>query len=172
VLADLRFSGDYAAARLAGKGSDANRLAVAWDRDGALWGRPVVGMMTTDLESVIDFLTRERGLEAGVVSVTAKDDAPLALAALLAACRDSRITALDVDFTGRSYANSASQRSSAQDLPLVCNILQYGDIPEWATLLGDRRVTLRHLPQPESSRHRLEDVFAKFGAATNLQLAE
>ena len=136
VLADLRFSGDYAAARLAGQGGDANSLAVAWDRNGALWGRPVAGLMTTDLQSVIDYLARERDMNAIAVQVTAKDDAPLALAALLAACLDPRITALDADFVGRSFATSAPQRSSCQDLPLICNILQYGDIPQWAATPG------------------------------------
>lgn len=171
VLADLRFSGDYAAERLVKEGRDANRLAIAWDRNGALWGRPVAGLMTTDLESVIDYLVRERGVDASMVRVTAKDDAPLALAALWAACLDPRITALDADFAGRSFTSSAPQRNSSKDLPLVCNILQYGDIPQWAAVLADRRITLRRVPQSDNARSWLEEVFAKFGTE-NLQLTE
>jgi hypothetical protein len=172
VLADLRFSGDYAAARLAGQGGDANSLAIAWDRNGALWGRPVAGLMTTDLQSVIDYLVRERDMNATAVQVTAKDDAPLALAALLAACLDPRITALDADFMGRSFAASAPQRNSCQDLPLICNILQYGDILQWAALLADRRVTLRHVPQSDDARRWLKDISTKLGTAQNLQLLD
>ena len=172
VLADLRFSGDYAAGQLAGKGGDANGMAVAWDRNGALWGRPVASLMATDLRSVIDYLAHERGVDASAVQVTAKEDAPLALAALLAACLDPRITALDADFAGRSFTSSAPQRNSCQDLPLVCNILQYGDIPQWAALLADRRVTLRHVPLPDAARRWLEDVFGKVGAGKNLQLVD
>jgi hypothetical protein len=172
VLADLRFSGDYAAERLAGQGGDANGLAVAWDRNGALWGRPVAGLMTTDLRSVIDYLASQRGVKASAVSVTARDDAPLALAALLAACLDRRITAMDADFVGRSFSNSAPQRNSFQDLPLVCNVLRYGDIPQWAALLADRRVTLRHVPLPDAARRWLEDISAKVGTGHNLQIVD
>jgi hypothetical protein len=172
VLADLRFSGDYAAGRLAGQGGDANSLAVAWDRNGALWGRPVAGLMATDLQSVIDYLARERGMNAIPVQATAKDDAPLALAALLAACLDPRITVIDADFVGRSFTSSAPQRNSCKDLPLICNILQYGDIPQWAALLADRRVTLRHVPASDAARRWLEDVYVNFGAGNHLHFED
>ena len=77
ILADLRFTGDYAPERLAGKGGNANRLMLAWDRNGALWGRPVASLMTTDLRSIIDFLADERGMKASSIKVIAKDSAPL-----------------------------------------------------------------------------------------------
>jgi hypothetical protein len=128
--------------------------------------------MATDLQSVIDYLVGQRGMKAIAVQVTAKDDAPLALAALLTACLDPRIAALDVDFLGRSISTSAPQRSSCQDLPLICNILQYGDIPQWAALLATRRVTLRHVPQFDATRRWLKDISTKLGTAQNLQLIE
>jgi dienelactone hydrolase len=172
VLADLRFSGDYSAKRLAEKRGDPNSLAVAWDRNGALWGRPVAGLMVTDLECVIDYLAKDRGVNAGAVQVTARDDAPLALASLLAACHDARITVIDVDFVGRSYGKSAPQRNSPEALPLVCNILQYGDILQWAALLADRQVTLHRVPQDDAARHWLEDAFQKGGKRENLKIVE
>ena len=111
-------------------------------------------------------------MNASAVQVTAKDDAPLALAALLAACLDPRITGIDADFVGRSFTTSAPQRNSCKDLPLVCNILEYGDIPQWAALLADRRVTLRHVPQSAATRRWLENVFAKLGTQQNLRLVD
>jgi hypothetical protein len=172
VLADLRFSGVYAAERIAGQGGDANSVAIAWDRNGALWGRPIAGLMATDLQSVIDYLAHERSVQASAVHVTAKEDACLALAALLAACLDPRITVLDVDFAGRSFATSPPQRNSFRDLPLICNILQYGDIPQWAAILADRRVTLQHVTQSDDTRRWLKEVFEKCGAGENLKLVD
>jgi hypothetical protein len=128
--------------------------------------------MVTDLECVIDYLAKDRGVNAGAVQVTARDDAPLALASLLAACHDARITVIDVDFVGRSYGKSAPQRNSPEALPLVCNILQYGDILQWAALLADRQVTLHRVPQDDAARHWLEDAFQKGGKRENLKIVE
>jgi hypothetical protein len=128
--------------------------------------------MTDDLRGVIDYLAHQRGVDARSVQITATGDAPLALVAIFAACLDPRITVLDADFAGRSFAASAAQRNSCNDLPLVCNILQYGDIPQWAALLADRRVTLRHLPLSNSPRRWLEDISARVGTKHDLQFVE
>jgi hypothetical protein len=172
VLADLRFSGDYAAAKLAGKSGNAAGLAVAWDRNGALWGRPVAGLMVTDLESVIDYLTKDRGLPNESIAVTAKNDAPLALAALFAACLDSRIKSIDVDFAGRTFTAAPRVRRSPEDLPLVCNILEYGDIPQWVAVLADRGVTLRGVPLPDDLRDWLKSALNVAGSPEGLRTVD
>jgi uncharacterized protein len=192
VVPDLRFSGDYGIASLAaharpgqmqfrqawpnGFASDANQrqrpLADAWDRNGILWGRPIPGMMTTDLRAVVEFLERERGIENPVIRVTAPDSAPLALAALLTACLDPRIEEIDVDFRGRSLEKAGLWSNDRAGLPNISGILRYGDIPQWAAVLADRRVTLRHLPQSDATRRWLESVFAEQGNATNLHFSQ
>jgi hypothetical protein len=172
ILADLRFSGDYAAAKLAGKGGNAAGLAIAWDRNGALWGRPVAGLMVTDLESVIDYLAKDRGLPSDSIAVTAKNDAPLALSALFAACLDPRIKSLDVDFAGRTFTAAPRVRRSPEDLPLVCNILEYGDIPQWASVVADRRVTLRGVPSSNAELDWLKSVFQSMEGQGNLRLIQ
>ena len=192
VLPDLRFSGDYSVERLAEHirpeqlqfrqasphGFIANlnqrqrHLADAWDRNGILWGRPIPGMMVADLRGILDFLERERGVKEPSVAVTARDSAALALAALLAACLDRRIGAVDADFQGRSFEKAGLWSNDRAGLPNISGILRYGDIPQWAALLADRRVTLRHVPLSDAARRRLEDVFAKFGNEKDLQLVE
>jgi hypothetical protein len=190
VLPDLRFSGDYAVERLADNDHPENmrfrqasgmsfaadinvrqhQIAAAWDRNGILWGRPIPGMMVADLRSLLDFLESERGLKDASVEVFAKDSVPLSLAALLAACLDPRIQAVDADFKGRGFEKAGAWSNDPAGLPNISGILRYGDIPQWAALLADRRVTLRNVAQSEATRRWLEDVFAKYGSEKNLQL--
>ena len=188
VLPDVRFSGDYAAEQLVSRLrpnsskfrracggptlGDPNALAAAWDRNSILWGHPIPGMMTADLRCVLDFLANDRGMKGTPVQVTARDSAALALAALLGTCLDPRIGAVDADFQGHCFEKTALWSSDRNGLPTVSSILKFGDIPQWAALLADRCVTLRHVPQSAATRHRLEEVFAKFGAAGNLRLVE
>ncbi|MCC6125357.1 MAG: acetylxylan esterase [Pirellulales bacterium] len=192
VLPDLRFSGDYAPRRLAGhirQGSLKFRMASgmgtsndtkaqsqgivgAWDRNGIWWNRPVTGMMATDLRCVIDFLQNDRRINPAPVRVTAKDTASLAAAALLAACLDPRIAAIDADFAGCSYEKAGPWENTPKGLPTVASILRYGDLWQWAALLADRRVALRNLPKNDADRAWLEGAFGTMGATQNLTLIE
>jgi hypothetical protein len=76
---------------------------------------------------------------------------------------------IDADFAGRSFATAPLQRTSTEDLPLVCNILKYGDIWQWAAVLADRQVTLRNVAQNEQEQNWLEAVFANVGKKDNLK---
>jgi hypothetical protein len=188
VLPDVRFSGDYSAEQLANRlhwdsskfrhacggaaGGDPAALAAAWDRNSILWGHPIPGMMIADLQRVLDFLARDRGMKGAPVQVTARGSAALGLAALLGACLDPRIRAVDADFQGRCFEKTALWSSDRNGLPTVSGILRYGDVPQWAALLADRHVTLRRLPQSAATRRWLQDVFAKSGTAENLRLVE
>jgi hypothetical protein len=179
AVPDLRFSGDYALPRLAGRigpkllqypmafpiplaaqpQDQLAQLARAWDRDGIAWGRPIPGMMVTDLRRVLDFLETDRRVSMTSVQVTTKDSPSLALAGLLAACLDRRIAAIDADFAGRCFEQPGSWPTSQQSLPMVSGILCYGDVVQWAALLADRRVTLRRVPRADAARRWLEGVF-------------
>ena len=147
-----------------------HNLADSWDRNGILWGRPIPGLMVADLRSILDFLESERGVKGSAVQVTALDSAPLALAGLLAACTDPRIQTIDVDFKGRGFENAGLWSNDRAGLPNISKILRYGDIPQWAALLADRRVTLRNAALSDANRRWLEDVFATYGTAKNLRL--
>ncbi len=192
VLPDVRFSGDYSAEQLArrlrpdssrfrqayplGADQSPNGLAAAWDRNSILWGRPIPGMMIADLQRVLDLLEHlqlsDPRLKGAPVRVTARDSSALALAAVLAGCLDRRIAAVDAGFQGRCFEKSALWSSDRNGLPTVSGILRYGDIPQWASLLADRRLMLRHLPQPAATRRWLEEVFARLGNAENLRFIE
>jgi hypothetical protein len=190
VLPDLRFSGDYAVRRLAGRlrpelsrfkqayplrvpaepADQAANVAAAWDRNGIIWGRPVTGMMVHDLRSVIDALLKRAGFEKFRVVVVTKDTSALAAAALFAACLDPRIAAVDADFKGFRYEKSGPWKDDFSALPLVSRILRFGDIPQWAVLLADRGLTLRGVPMALAERRVLESAFSRFGNGKRLTL--
>ena len=73
--------------------------------------------------------------------VNALDGPTLALTAVFAACLDPRITEIDADFQGRCFEKGAGWNRDAAGLPMVPRVLCYGDIPQWAALLADRKVT-------------------------------
>ncbi len=81
-----------------------------------------------------------------------------------------RIQAIDADFKGRSFEKAGSWSNDPAGLPNVSGILRYGDIPQWAAVLADRRVALRNVAQSGVTRRWLEEVFAKFGTEKNLRL--
>jgi hypothetical protein len=192
VLPDLRFSGDYAPQRLAGlirqsslqfrmasgmglpndRKTQTQGIIGAWDRDGIWWNRPVPGMMVTDLRCVLDYLQNDRRLNVAQARVTAKDTASLAVTALLAACLDPRIAAIDADFLGCSYEKAGPWENSPKGLPTITSILCHGDLWQWAALLADRQVTLRNLPKSDQDRAWLEGVFGKMGDGKNLKLVD
>ncbi len=192
VLPDLRFSGEYGVKRLAGRlgpgllkfkmayplrmpedaAEQAPDLAGAWDRNGIMWGRPVPGMMTSDLRAVINALAGRPGMAGLEFRVSAGDTAALAAAALFAACLDPRIAAVDADFRGHRFEKTPLWRDDLTALPLVSRVLLHGDIPQWAVLLADRRVTLRHVPVSPLERRQLVEVFAHLGNGKNLTVAD
>ncbi|MGZ4886782.1 MAG: alpha/beta hydrolase family protein, partial [Candidatus Aminicenantales bacterium] len=192
VLPDLRFSGEYGVKRLAGRlgpgllkfkmayplglaektAEQASDLAGAWDRNGIMWGRPVPGMMAGDLRAVIDALARRPGMAGVEFRVSAEDTSALAVAALFAACLDPRIAAVDADFRGHRFEKTPFWRDDLTALPLVSRVLLYGDIPQWALLLADRRLTLRNVPLTTGDRRSLDEAFARLGNRKNLKLTD
>jgi hypothetical protein len=192
VLPDLRFSGEYGVKRLAGRlgpgllrfkmasplempedaAERASDIAGAWDRNGIMWGRPVPGMMVNDIRAVINALAGRPGMAGLEFRVSAEDTSALAVAALFAACLDPRIAAVDADFRGHSFGKTPLWRDDLTALPLVSRVLLHGDIPQWALILADRRLTLRNVPLSAGDRRSLEEAFARLGDRTRLKLID
>jgi hypothetical protein len=192
VLPDLRFSGDYGVRQLAGQlrpelsqfkpayplrmpadsAALVSNLSAAWDRNGIIWGRPVPGMMAHDLRCVIEFLEKQPRFQSAGFHLWTKDTSALALTALLAACLDSRIKSVDTDFLGHRFEKAKLWKDDLTALPVVSRILCSGDIPQWAALLADRRLTLRHVPMSGQERRTLEGAFARLGNRKGLKLVD
>lgn len=192
VLPDLRFSGEYGVKRLAGRlgprllkfkmayplrmpedaAEMAPDLAGAWDRNGIMWGRSVPGMMVSDLRAIISALAGRPGMAGAEFHVSAEDTSALAVTALFAACLDPRIAAVDADFRGHRFEKTPLWRDDLTALPLVSRVLLYGDIPQWASLLADRRLTLRNVPLTPSERGSIEAAFSRLGNRKNLKLGD
>ncbi len=192
VLPDVRFSGDYAVERLAGRirpelvkfkqayplrmpndhAEEIRNLAGAWNRNGIIWGRPVPGMMVSDLRCVVDFLQRLPGLQDAEFRVETRDTSALALAALFAACLDPRIKSVDADFRDHRFAQTVLWADDLTALPIVSRVLCFGDIPQWASLLADRALTLRNVPTTAAERSRLEAIFARLGNRKGLKIKD
>jgi hypothetical protein len=192
VLADLRFSGDYSLRQLAGRirpellrfkqasllgvsrdpAVQVRNLAAAWDRNGILWGRPIPGMMVHDLARVLASVATLSPTREPRFQIIARDTPALALTALFSACLDPRITAIDADFKGHCFARGAGWQNDPAGLPNVTRILCSGDVFQWAAVLANRRVTLRHVPYTEAERQWLEAVFARLGNQKQLKLAD
>ena len=132
--------------------------AQAWERNGIVWGRPVPGMAATDLGGVLDGVAERSDADPSRVTVISRGSGDLAIAALFAMildrahrCRRSR--------SGRC-------RFDKRNLALVPRVLLYGDVPQWAALLADRKLRLRNVPPEAGDPAWLERVFAAVG---NLQ---
>jgi len=192
VLPDVRFSGDYAVRRLAGlvrpelvrfklayplrlakePAEQALDLADTWNRNGIIWGRPVPGMMATDLECVVNDIVKRQGLKDVEVHLWTKNAAALASAALFAACLDPRIVSVDADFKGHRFEQAVLWRDDLTALPMVSRVLCFGDIPQWSILLADRRLTLRQVPFHPGERRALEEAFARLGNRRSLRVID
>jgi hypothetical protein len=189
VLPDIRFSGEYGARRLAGRlrpellkfkmayplrlpgeADQASNIAGAWDRNGIIWGRAVPGMMAHDLRAVIDALAGRPESAGAPFRVIARDTAALACAALLEACRDSRVAFLDADFRGHRFEKTPLWRDDLAALPVISSVLVYGDIPQWAVLMADRHLILRGMPLSAAEADRLKDVFGRMGNGRTLSI--
>lgn len=130
---------------------DDTRQRTAWERNGIVWGRPVLGMASTDLRAVLDGLVVRPDADPKRITLLARDSAGLAAAALFTAALDARVTSADVDLQGCCFAKG--------NLPLVSCILQHGDVLQWASLLADRKLTLRNLPEEAGDVEWLTTLF-------------
>ena len=98
-------------------------------------------MAVTDLQAVLDAIAVRPDADMQRVKIVASGSGDLAMAALFAMVLDARITDADLDFADACYEK--------RNLPLVPRVLLYGDVPEWASLVADRRLRLRNVP-PEA----------------------
>jgi cephalosporin-C deacetylase-like acetyl esterase len=129
----------------------------AWERNGIVWGRPLPAMGCTDLRGVLDGLAALHwpNIDMTRVSVVCRGSGDLAVTALFAAALDPRIGSADLDFAQACFEK--------RDLPLVPNVLRYGDVLQWAALAADRRLTLRNLPPEAGDVNWLAAAFAAAG---------
>ena len=146
VLPDVRCHGVMFAT-----GDNTGRQQAAWQRNGIVWGRPESGMACTDIRAVLDGISRHRDADMIRVEMIARKSPSLAAAVLFAAAFDSRVKSVDVDLAGCCYQK--------RNLPLVCGVLEHGDVFQWAALLADRKLTLRHVPPEAGDPTWLAEVF-------------
>ncbi len=157
VLPDVRCFGELFAT-----GPDEKSQRHAWERNGIVWGRPVLGMAATDLRGVLDGIAGRPDADTARVEIVARGSGDLAAAALLAAALDPRIAEVDVDLAGCSFAK--------RNLALVSCILQHGDVLQWAALSANRKVALRNVPPEAGDRVWLAAVFEAAGNAAGLRI--
>ena len=124
----------------------------AWQRNGIVWGRPVPGMACTDIQGVVDGLPARPDADMARVRLMSRKSGGLAIAVLFAAALDPRVTSADVDLGGCCFQK--------RNLPLVCSVLQYGDVLQWAALMADRKLTLRNVPPEAGAPAWLRGAFA------------
>lgn len=150
VVADTRLSGP---------------CAVKLSRALILWGRPVVGMACTDIRAILDALAARPDADTAKVRIVSRNSGPLGLAALFAAALDDRIAAADLDLGGYKLGIQGDDH-------VVPFVLQHGDIPQWASLLADRSLTLQGLSVDPKAPDRawLAGVFLTAGNAPGLTM--
>ncbi|MHB8969362.1 MAG: alpha/beta hydrolase family protein [Pirellulaceae bacterium] len=159
VLPDLRTFGEAFST-----GTDnAAAQTTAWQRNSIVWGRPVAGMAVTDLQAVLATLAVRPDADMQRVKIVALGSGDLAIAGLFAMVLDPRIAESDLDFAGACYEK--------HNLLLVPRVLLYGDIPYWASLVADRRLTLRHVPTEAGDLQRVEEAFRVRGVLDHLSIA-
>lgn len=184
ALPDVRFTGRLALEAIAsdigpslmihhpayqlGKSTDKNSaiagMQTAWERNAIVWGRPLTGMTVTDLRAILDALAARPDTDFTQVTVSTFDSAAVGLAILFAGALDPRITAIEIDLQGRSFA--------ANTLPVVPFILRHGDVPQWLALLADHQVTIHHFPGEPSTITWLTGVFTSQHNRNGLRLMD
>lgn len=157
VLPDPRTYGELFSAGT----KNASSQTQAWERNGIVWGRPVPGLAASDLGSVLDGVAARSDSDPSRVTVITRGSGDLAIAALFTMILDARVGAADLDFAGASYAK--------RNLALVPRVLLYGDVPQWAALVADRRLRLRNVPPEAGDLAWLERVFAAVGNPQGLE---
>jgi hypothetical protein len=158
VLPDIRAFGELLST---GTKNEAGQRQ-AWERNGIVWGRPVPGMGATDLRGVLDGVVLRPDADSGRITVICRKSGGLAIAALFAAILDRRISAIDLDLAGCSFEK--------RSLPLVCGVLQHGDVLLWAALLADRKLVLRNLPAEAGDPAWLAGAFAAIGNPAGVEV--
>lgn len=158
VLPDVRTYGEL----FSTGGQNAAGQRQAWERNGIVWGRPVLGLAATDLRAVLDGLVARPEADGSRVTVLVRGSGDLSIAALFAMALDARIKAADLDFSGACFEN--------RKLPLVSCVLQHGDVLQWAAAVADRRLTLRGIPPEAGDVAWLQRAFAATGNADGLTL--
>jgi hypothetical protein len=159
VLPDVRTFGEMFATF-----PDREKQAQAWERNGIVWGRPVLGMAATDLRGLLDGIASRPDADASRIAVVARGSGDLAMAALFAAALDLRITALDVDLAGCCFAK--------RNVALVSRVLQHGDVLQWAALSAGRKLTLRNVPPEAGDRAWLAAAFQAAGNREGLGIKD
>ena len=157
VLPDVRGHGAMFAT-----GDNTTRQQAAWQRNGIVWGRPESGMACTDIRAVLDGISGRPDADPARVKMIGRKSGSLAVAVLFAAALDSRVKSADVDLAGCCFGK--------RNLPLVSRVLEHGDVLQWAALLGDRKLTLRHVPPEAGDPAWLAEVFALTENAPGLQI--
>jgi len=174
LLPDVRFYGELALSSLRGLapehlqhkpfsliGEPENpNYEETWTRNALLWGRPRPGQAATDLRAALDYLATRP--EADLTRVRLVAAGPLAAAALFAAVLDDRFGAVELDFQGQSWGHG--------QLPLVANVLRYGDVCQWAAALADRSVTLTGLAPDAEGWAQLRAAFEAVDNVAGLEI--
>ncbi|MBE7560654.1 hypothetical protein HS125_17640 [bacterium] len=160
----------------------------AWERNSIVWGRPIAGMMATDLIRTLDGVLKHLGsagadgVDGGDVTVITRDSADLAVAALFAAALDERIRRVDADLADACFAKTETfggwwlppgydpSVRPANGLSMVPFILRHGDVLQWAALSADRQMVLRNLPAEAGDAGWLSGVFAAVGNARGVTI--
>ncbi len=190
VIPDIRFTGAYGLEQLAGvigpdlvaheiasdtppfQHHDAQRdhLLWAWERNSIVWGRPVIGMAVSDIESVLQGLQTELPINGHPIQIESSGPAYLGLAAVFAAIRNPNVKAVDVDLNNSRFETYQYWREACDALPVIPFILRYGDAPQWLAILSDRDVTVRNLSATQEEINWLRRFFAASGNADGLRM--
>ncbi len=190
VIPDIRFTGIYDLERLAGiigpdlvmhpiasdmpalPDYEAQRaqLLWAWERNSVVWGRPVIGMAVSDIESVLQGLQPDPLTNDHPIRIESSGSAYLGLAAVFAAVRNPKLTTVDVDLNNSRFETYRYWREDYDALPVIPFILRYGDAPQWLAVLSDRDVTARNLNATQEEINWLRRFFAASDNADGLHI--
>lgn len=149
VLPETRFIKEF------GPGTAAQKNTI-------VWGRPFTGMACTDIHAVLDRICERPDIDPDAVRIMTRNSGAHAIAALFAAALDERIESLDLDFQDKCFRN--------RNLPLIPFILQHGDVLQWASLLANRELTLRNVPELAGDATWLAEIFRLLGNAGGLNV--
>ena len=159
VLPDLRTFGESFSTGT----YNAAAQATAWQRNSIVWGRPVAGMAVADLQAVLDAIAVRPDADMQRVKIVTSGSGDLAMAALYAMVLDVRITNADLDFANACYEK--------RTLTLVPRVLLHGDVPEWASLVADRRLRLRNVPPEAGDLQCVAEAFRTCGTLAFLDIS-